>query len=62
MRLVDAPLVPKDENVHIKKLELQAQIAQGRLLIAQLSAGIRKAKKELLILQNTKVEVPKRDN
>lgn len=62
MRLVDAKLVSKDESKHIEELELKAQIAQGRLLIAQLAAGVRKAKKELMILQNTKVEVPKRDN
>lgn len=52
MKLLDAQVQQVDQDDRIKRLELEAAIAQGRLMIAQVSASIRKYKKDLMVLQN----------
>ncbi len=52
MKLVEAQLRPVNEETRLRILALKAEQAQGRLMIAQMAAKMRKNRAELMVLQN----------
>jgi hypothetical protein len=51
MKIVEAPLKPVNQSSRLERLTLEAEMAQGRLMIAQIAARMRENAKKLKTLK-----------